>query len=274
MRSQESKQITVTLEFATGCGEDLRFYGLPDSSHVVNIRSEMGNQEASGAKPRQPIEAAEAMAMWDRTVPFEAQPPVWKGDQRVLLVKLVEKHVLTKPGPPLPRERDQAQPRMSPNRAVRTIIASTAVAAVVGLAVVYSSRAPNHAADISVADSPEIRRAIPVEPEIRNGVPLQTVDPETDSKSAPIAFNTAEVPRVLPDSARLRPTAVSHIGRRSVAQKQKGSRRTKQEWSSKRRLGGRTIFEKMARTFIATIQGHPRKHYRSSRRKEPLGREG
>jgi hypothetical protein len=78
----------------------------------------------------------------------------------------------------------------------------------------------------------------------------------------------------LPDSARLRPTAVSHIGRRSVAQKQKVSRRTRREWGSRRRLRGRTIFEKMAHTFIATIEGHPRKHYRSSRRKEPLGREG
>jgi len=212
--------------------------------------------------------------MWDRTVPFEAQPPVWKGDQRVLLVKLVEKHVLTKPGPPLPREKDQAHSRISPNRAVRTIIASTAVATVVGLAVVYSSRAPNHAADISVADSPEIRRAIPVEPDFRNGVPLQTVNREIDSKSAPIASNTAGVPRVLPDSARLRSTAVSHIGRRSVAHQQKTSRRTKREWSSNRRLRGRSIFQKMARTFIAAVEGHPRKHYRSSRRKEPLGREG
>lgn len=234
----------------------------------------MGSQEASRAKPRQPIEAAEAMAMWDRTVPFEAQPPVWRGDQRLRLVKLVEKHVLTRPGPLLPGEKDQAHSRMSPSRAVKTIIAPFAVAAVLGLAVVYSSRALNHAADIPVAHSPEIRRAIPVEPEIRNGVPAQIIDPEIDSTSAPIAFNAAGVPRVLPDSARLRPTAVSHIGRRSVAQKQKVSRRTNQAWSSKRRLRGQTIFEKMAHTFIATLEGHPRKHYRSSRRKEPLGREG
>src|SRR6266404_1684411 len=124
----------------------------------------MESQEASRVKLRQPIEAAEAMAMWDRTVPFEAHPPVWKGDQRVRLVKLVEKHVLTKPGPPLPRENDQAPSPMSPSRVMKTIITPVAVAAVVGFAVVYSSRAPNHPADIPVANSPEIRRAIPVEP--------------------------------------------------------------------------------------------------------------
>lgn len=217
-------------------------------------------------KLRQPIEAAEAMAMWDRTVPFEAHPPVWKGDQRVRLVKLVEKHVLTKPGPLLPRAKDQAYSRMSPSRAMKTIVTPVAVAAIVGLAVVYSSRAPNHPA---VASSPEIRRAIPVEPEMRKGIPVQIVDPEIDSTSAPIAF----IPPALADSARPRVTAVRHIKRPSVAEKRKVSRRTKQALSSKRRLHGQSIFEKMARTFIASIEGHPRKHYRSSRRKEPPARQ-
>ena len=213
----------------------------------------MGNQEGSRTELRQPIEAAEAMAMWDRTVPFEAHPPVWKGDQRARLVKLVEKHVLTKPGPPLPRENDQAFSRMSPSRTMKTIITPFAVAAVVGLAVVYSSRAPNPAANIPVANS---------------------VDPEIDSMSAPIAFITPGVPSALPDSARPRATAVRHIGRPSVAEKRKVSGKTKQALSSKRRLRGQSIFEKMARTFIATIERHPRKHYRSSRRKEPPGRDG
>lgn len=234
----------------------------------------MGNQEALRAKPRQPIEAAEAMAMWDRTVPFEAQPPVWKGDQRVRLVKLVEKHVLTKPGPPPPREKDQAHLRMSPNRAMKAIITPIAVAAVVGLAVVYSTRAPNHATGIPIAGSPEIRRAIPVEPEIRKAIPVETVDPEIDSQSALIVFTTPGVPPAWPDSGRSHASAVPHIGRPSVAEKRKVARRTRQGWSSKRRLHGQTIFEKMARTFIATIEGHPRKHYGSSRRKKPPGRQG
>ncbi|MGH8101678.1 MAG: hypothetical protein ACREIW_10295 [Chthoniobacterales bacterium] len=239
----------------------------------MKIRAEMGKEEAFSATPRQPIEAAEAMAMWDRTVPFEAQPPVWKGDQRVRLVKLVEKHVLTKPGPPLPREKDQTFSRMSPRRAMKTIITPIAAVGVVGLAVVYSSRAPNHAADIPVASLPEIRRAIPVEPEIRKGIPVQAVDPEIDSMSAPIAFLNPGPPPALPDSARPRATAVRYIERPSVAEKRKVSRRSTQKWSSKRRLRERSIFEKMARTFIAAIEGHPRKHYRSSRRKEPPDRQ-
>ena len=212
--------------------------------------------------------------MWDRTVPFEAHPPVWKGDQRVRLVKLVEKHVLTKPGPPLPRENNEAFSRMSPSRRMKTIITPVAVAAFVGLAVVFSARAPNPAAKIPVANSPEIRRAIPVEPEIENGVPLPTVDPEIDSMSAPIAFITPRVPSALPDSARPHATAVRHIGRPSVAEKRKVSGKTKRALSSKRRLRGQSIFEKMARTFIATIERQPRKHYRSSQRKQPPGRDG
>jgi len=234
----------------------------------------MRNQEGSRTELRQSIEAAEAMAMWARTVPFEAHPPVWKGDQRVRLVKLVEKHVLTKPGPPPPRENDQAFSRMPPRRTMKTIITPVAVAAVVGLAAVYSSRAPNPAANIPVANSPEIRRAIPVVWEVRKGIPVQAVDPEIDSMTAPIAFITPRIPSALPDSARPRATVARHIGRPSAAEKRRVSGKTKHAWSSKRRLRGQSIFEKMARTFIATIERHPRKHYRSSQRKGPPGRDG
>lgn len=212
--------------------------------------------------------------MWDRTVPFEAHPPVWKGDQRVRLVKLVEKHVLTKPGPPLPPENDQAFSRISPSRTMKTIVTAVAVAAVVGLAVAYSSRAPKPAANIPTARSPEIRRAIPVGWEIRKAMPVQAIDLEIDSMSAPVTFIPPGIPSALSDSAGPGATAARHIGRPSVAEKRKVSGKTKQAWSSKRRLRGQSIFEKMARTFIATVERHPRKHYRSSRRKEPPRRDG
>jgi hypothetical protein len=157
---------------------------------------------------------------------------------------------------------------------MKTIITPIAVAAVVGLAAVYSSRAPNPAANIPVANSPEIRRAIPVVWEVRKGIPVQAVDPEIDSMTAPIAFITPRIPSALPDSARPRATVARHIGRPSAAEKRRVSGKTKHAWSSKRRLRGQSIFEKMARTFIATIERHPRKHYRSSQRKGPPGRDG
>jgi hypothetical protein len=60
-------------------------------------------------------------------------------------------------------------------------IAIGALTAFVG----YNSRPPNHNApsDSTVAQSPEMRRAIPAEPEIRKAMPVQTKEPEVDRGS-------------------------------------------------------------------------------------------
>ena len=74
--------------------------------------------------------------------------------------------------------------------ATATIIA-VAVAAFAGFFAGYNSRAPNPS-DITLARSPEIRRAIPVEPEIRKAIPVQTRTPEVDRRSRSMQLRLGE----------------------------------------------------------------------------------
>src|SRR5262249_40991208 len=52
-------------------------------------------------------------------------------------------------------------------------ITTFAIGAFGGFVGAYSFNAPNRAGDIRVNQSPEIRRAIPVEPEIRKAIPVE-----------------------------------------------------------------------------------------------------
>jgi len=56
-------------------------------------------------------------------------------------------------------------------RLMKMTIIPVAVAALAAFVGGYNSRAPNHPADIAVAQSPEVRRAIPVE--IRRAIPVE-----------------------------------------------------------------------------------------------------
>ncbi len=58
-------------------------------------------------------------------------------------------------------------------RLTRTTVTTLAVVALAGFAGGYNSRAPSQPADIAVARSPEIRRAIPARPEVRKAIPVE-----------------------------------------------------------------------------------------------------
>ena len=81
-------------------------------------------------------------------------------------------------------------------RLTKTIVMTVAVVALAGFVGGYNTHAPNRPADIAVARSPEVRRAIPVEvrraipvePEIRRAIPVQTRKPEEHRRSESTAL--------------------------------------------------------------------------------------
>jgi hypothetical protein len=118
------------------------------------------------------------------------------------------------------RKRDRG------TRSTITTMIAVAVVALAGFVGGYNSRAAKHPADIAVAPSPEIRRAIPVEPEIRRAIPepqirkaipMQAREPEVDRRSrsralalgssAPLAGRQHRSPRRL----NRRPAATSYL---------------------------------------------------------------
>jgi hypothetical protein len=115
----------------------------------------------------------------DRTTPFLATPPIWKDDESLRLLRLVETHLMPEVfyrlkartrrdcGEKPSSERDRWM------RLTKETIITVAVVALAGFVGGYNSRAPERPRDAAVAPSPEIRRAIPVEPEIRKAIPVQ-----------------------------------------------------------------------------------------------------
>jgi hypothetical protein len=77
-----------------------------------------------------------------------------------------------------PRKRDRRA------RLTKTTVITLAVVALAAFVLAYNSPAPNSPDEIAVAQTPEVRRAIPVEPEIRRAIPLQTAEPKIDRLSA------------------------------------------------------------------------------------------
>jgi hypothetical protein len=81
-------------------------------------------------------------------------------------------------------------------RLTKRIVIPVAVVSLAGFVGGYKIHAPNRPADIAVARSPEVRRAIPVEirraipvkPEIRKAIPVQTREREVDRRSDSMAF--------------------------------------------------------------------------------------
>jgi hypothetical protein len=90
-------------------------------------------------------------------------------------------------------------------RSAATTMIAVAVAALAGFVGGYNSRAAKHPADIAVAPSPEIRRAIlvepeirraiPVEPEIRKAIPVQTWETQVDRRSNAVPTEGTAIPR-------------------------------------------------------------------------------
>jgi hypothetical protein len=67
-----------------------------------------------------------------------------------------------------------------------SIVAVAIVVALAAFVAAYNSPAPYNPGEIAVAQSPEIRRAIPVEPEVRRAIPVETTEPKIDRRS--VAF--------------------------------------------------------------------------------------
>jgi hypothetical protein len=128
----------------------------------------------------------------DRTTPFLAAQPIWKDKESLRLLRLVDKHLMPEVGRRLKAKARNVHYYERPaaigddncgkelnrkrDRRVRstTAIMILAVAVVGGLAAYSIARPRNESATLTVARSPEIRRAIPVEPEIRRAIPVQS----------------------------------------------------------------------------------------------------
>lgn len=136
------------------------------------------------------------MLLSDRTTPLEAIAPIWRDNESLRLLRLVDKHLM----PEVERRRKaRAQnigrdaeavtgfrtkiagetyenapggQRQRWTRALKLTIIPIAIAALAGFVGGYTSRPLNHRANVSVVRFPEIPRAIPVEPEIRRAIPV------------------------------------------------------------------------------------------------------
>jgi len=133
----------------------------------------------------------------DRTTPFLATSPIWKDNESLRLLRLVDKYLIPEVvrrlkagakdiecgdesaaaaaktmtgdncGDTTTRKRDRWI------RLAKITLITVAVTALAAFVAAYDSSAPNPAAEIGVAPSPEIRRATPEEPEIRRAIPVE-----------------------------------------------------------------------------------------------------
>lgn len=136
------------------------------------------------------------MLLSDRTTPLEAIAPIWRDNESLRLLRLVEKHLMPEVGRRIKAsaenigrdaeavaglrtkiagqtyENAPSGQRQRWARALKLAIIPIAIAALAGFVGGYTSHALNHRAKVSVVRSREIRRAIPVEPEIRRAIPV------------------------------------------------------------------------------------------------------
>lgn len=137
------------------------------------------------------------MLFSDRKTPFEAIAPIWKDNESLRLLRLVDKHLM-----PQVQRRAKARAQNSgrdseavegfqtisagdtyggaPNgqwqrwtRPLKLTIIPVAIAALAGFVGGYNSHVSNHSAKIVVSRLPEIRHAISAGAEIRKAIPVQ-----------------------------------------------------------------------------------------------------